>query len=335
MVYRSTDGHPVYSYSRDQGRTWDQPQYKAYANGKLMKHPRAANFAWKCKNGKYLYWYHNHGGRSYDDRNPVWLSGGVEVDGPDGKLIKWSQPEILLYDDDPYVRMSYPDLVEENGHYYFTETQKSIARVHQVDTKLVEALWGQFDEDQAITTGAVLTWEDTVGFQTSTSKMPTLPDLVASDSDRSDHGTKNLHAGFTIDLQMKYQSHGEGKILLDNRDKSGHGFLVKTTGQRTIKFTMNDGRTESSWESDPVFRNDEYHHVAVIVDGGPKLISFIVDGQICDGGEVRQFGWGRFNPNFRNARGSDLIKITPDVSNLRIYTRAISTSEAVGNFLAR
>ena len=97
VVYRSTDGHPVYSYSRDQGRTWDQPQYQAYANGKLMKHPRAANFVWKCKNGKYLYWFHNHGGRSYADRNPVWLSGGVEVDGPDSKLIKWSQPEILIY----------------------------------------------------------------------------------------------------------------------------------------------------------------------------------------------------------------------------------------------
>jgi hypothetical protein len=334
VVYRSTDGHPVYSYSRDQGRTWGQPQYKAYANGKLMKHPRAANFAWKCKNGKYLYWFHNHGGRSYADRNPVWLSGGVEVDGPDGKLIKWSQPEVLLYDDDPYVRMSYPDLVEENGFYYFTETQKSIARVHKVDTKLVEALWAQFDEDQAIATGAVLTWESTGGSQTSTVKMPMLPDFVVSDPKRSDHGTKNLNTGFSFDFRLRFDSIREDRILLDNRKENGQGLLV-TSEKSAIRISMNDGRTECSWVSDPVLEAGKEHHISIMVDGGPKIISLIIDGQICDGGEYRQFGWGRFNPNLRSANGSELLKIAPCIRNLRVYSRAISTSEAVGNFLAK
>ena len=155
-VYRTVDGYPVETYSRDGGHTWTTPQYKRYAGGRLMKHPRAANFVWKCENEKYLYWFHNHGGNfigdhpnrrtiAYEDRNPVWISGGVEVDGPQGKLIQWSQPEILLYDDDPYIRMSYPDLVEENGAYYFTETQKDKARIHQVDPTLLAGLWGQFE----------------------------------------------------------------------------------------------------------------------------------------------------------------------------------------------
>ena len=51
-VYRTIDGHPAYAYSRDGGRSWTQPAYKRYANGRLMKHPRAANFVWKCENGK-------------------------------------------------------------------------------------------------------------------------------------------------------------------------------------------------------------------------------------------------------------------------------------------
>ena len=46
------------------------PLTSVFANGRLMKHPRAANFAWKCENGKYLYWFHNHGGNWYEDRNP-------------------------------------------------------------------------------------------------------------------------------------------------------------------------------------------------------------------------------------------------------------------------
>ena len=117
VVYRSTDGHPVHSYSRDKGHTWDAPQYLRYADGRLVKHPRAANFAWRCSNGKFIYWYHNHGGTWYEDRNPVWILGGVEADSPHGKIIEWSQPEVLLYDDHMDTRMSYPDLVEEGGNY--------------------------------------------------------------------------------------------------------------------------------------------------------------------------------------------------------------------------
>ncbi|MHC4519557.1 MAG: sialidase family protein, partial [Planctomycetota bacterium] len=121
-VYRTIDGHPVCTYSRDTGHTWAPPQYMCYADGRRIKHPRAANFAWKCSNGKYLYWYHNHGGTSYADRNPAWLCGGLEADSPEGKVLQWSQPEIALYDDDPTVRISYPDLIEDEGDIFLTET---------------------------------------------------------------------------------------------------------------------------------------------------------------------------------------------------------------------
>src|SRR4051812_5822333 len=59
-VYRSVDGPPVCSYSRDNGRHWSAPKYKSYTpGGKLFKHGRAANFVWRCANGKFLYWFHN------------------------------------------------------------------------------------------------------------------------------------------------------------------------------------------------------------------------------------------------------------------------------------
>ena len=62
----------------------------------------ALHFVWKCQNGRFLYWFHNHGGKSYDDRNPAWLVGGA---------------------------------------YFLTETQKSLGRVHRLDPTLVEALF--------------------------------------------------------------------------------------------------------------------------------------------------------------------------------------------------
>ena len=46
-----------------------------FADGRRVKHPRAANFVWNLRNGKYLYWFHNHGGTWYEDRNPVWVAG--------------------------------------------------------------------------------------------------------------------------------------------------------------------------------------------------------------------------------------------------------------------
>lgn len=144
-VYRSIDGHPVFTYSRDGGHTWDEPKYKHYADGRLMKHPRAANFVWKCSNGKYIYWFHNHGGTWYEDRNPVWISGGIEKDSPDGRIIEWTQPEILMYEDDVYVRMSYPDMIEEDGKIFITETNKNAGRVREIPAEFIEKMWNQFE----------------------------------------------------------------------------------------------------------------------------------------------------------------------------------------------
>ena len=76
------------------------------------------------------------------------------------------------------------------------------------------------------------------------------------------------------------------------------------------------------------------HHVVVVVDGGPKIITFVVDGVLLDGGEARQFGWGRFSPTLRAPNGAAVAQIGVALRSLRIYQRALRTSEAVGNFRA-
>ena len=183
-----------------------------------MKHPRAANFTWRCQNGKYLHWYHNHGGAAirnhpqrrsmaYENRNPVWLSGGVEVDGLHGTEIQWSQPEIVLYDDDPFVRISYPDLVQENGKIYLTETQKEIARVHAIDRTLLDGLWGQIEAaaqpDQLATDGLLYAWMQPLQ---GAVQAPDLPVFVRRSATRADHGREDLRAGFTVDLWVRLDS---------------------------------------------------------------------------------------------------------------------------------
>ena len=332
-VFRTIDGHPAFTYSRDGGRQWDASQYMRFADGRLMKHPRAANFAWRCENGKYLYWFHNHGGRfirehprrrtiAYEERNPVWLVGGVERGG----VIRWSQPEIVLYDDDPLIRMSYPDLIEEDGKYFLTETQKDIARMHEVDPSLVEGLWGQFENQTPATSGVLL---DQHGPATVAS--PPLPVFVRR-SRGADYGSEDLRAGFTLEAWIRYQP---GQMLADNRTTEGRGFVLQSLDRGAVEIVLNDGRTENRWQSDPaLLEPGKRRHLVAIVDGGPKVISFVVDGKFCDGGDRRQFGWGRFNPNLRSAEGGPNLRIGPAVERLRIWGRALRTSEAVGNFRA-
>lgn len=144
-TYRTIAGHPCHAYSRDGGRSWTAPAFMSYGpGGPLVEHPRAANFVRRLDEGpyagKYLYWFHHHPGRGYEGRNPAFLLGGTEVDGPDGKLIRWGTPVAVLQDRNPATRISYPDFVWDNG-LHITETQKTCARVHRVPDALLACLW--------------------------------------------------------------------------------------------------------------------------------------------------------------------------------------------------
>jgi len=78
--------------------------------------------------------------------------------------------------------------------------------------------------------------------------------------------------------------------------------------------------------------------VAVIVDGGPNIITWIIDGVLNDGGAVREFGWGRFNPKMEDINGTPTAKVAPalfgELRKLRVYDRYLRTSEVIGNFHA-
>jgi len=336
-TYRTIDGYLCHAYSRDDGRTWTPPAYATFANGRPIKHPRAYAPVWKLRNGKYLLWFHNHGGEAahtdewsksgyYQHRNPAWISGGVERNG----RIEWSEPEILLYDDDPKVRMSYPDFIEDGGRYFVTETQKSIARVHELDASLLEGMWRQAETKQLVTRGLALQLQGEQTRAKASFALPSLPPL-------------HTGAGFTLELWLKLKELSPGQVLFDARDKSGKGIALTLSDRFSLRLTLSDGAQASSWESDPgtypgSLKVNAWQHVAVIVDGGPKLITFVVDGVLNDGGAARQFGWGRFAPELQDVNGLRQVTLAPklwgEVQTLRVYDRALRTSEVIGNYHA-
>jgi len=108
-----------------------------------------------------------------------------------------------------------------------------------------------------------------------------------------------------------------------------------TTERGTVEIILNDGRTENRWDCDPgTIEAGRLHHLVVSVDGGPKIITFVVDGKLCDGGEARQFGWGRFSPHLRTPDGSGALRLAPAVKTTRLYGRYLRTSEAISNYRA-
>lgn len=167
------------------------------------------------------------------------------------------------------------------------------------------------------------------------SAMPRLPEFVTRDYWSKGPGRVDLGGGFSIELGLRLDSLEEGQAILDSRTESGAGLALVTTARGTIELVMNDGRSESRWDCDPgAVVPGRQQHVVVIVDGGPRLISFVVDGRLCDGAGKRMYGWGRFSPVLRHANGGKTLRIAPrmkgEVRTLRIDGRALRTSEAVG-----
>lgn len=321
-VYRTEAGYVASSSSSDGGHLWSTPSWATFSDGRPIKNPRAATFAWSCGNGRYLLWFHHNSNTWFGTyRNPAWLSGGIERDG----RIHWSQPEIALYADDPQVSMSYPDLVSDDGKFYLTETQKKIARVHEIDSELLAGLWGEsslrLDED------IVLDYVD--GDETAGAAFRLTPFQLR----RGNWKIEEARSGFTLSLHLQVGELTAGRILLDNRDASGRGIAVEIAPRGRLRFVMSDGRRECSWTSDShTLVQDISTHVAVIVDGGPKIIMFVVDGRLQDGAAERPYGWGRFSDDLRDVNSASELEIhglsRHEVRAVKIFDRALRVAEA-------
>lgn len=336
-MYRTQKGHPCHSYSRDGGRTWTTPVAATYApGGRKIKTPMACPRVWRTADGKYLLWFHNTSSElkgtkaPWSGRNLGWISGGVEKDG----VIHWSEPELVSYVTNKRKGASYPDLIEGKDVFYLFTTNKHDARIQHVSRSLVEELWRQPEIRSIAEEGLVLDVKDPVRGEKD---MPRLPNLAEG-------------GGFSVDIWIRLDSAESGQVILDSRDEEGRGLLLETVGDGALRVSLSDGATRSSWDSDPgLLGTGLWHHVVCNVDGGPKMISFIIDGKFNDGGDdvERPYGYGRFfpaederqvvvGPDLGDVSGGAVLAIAPSLKGrlgqLRLYNRYLRTSEAVGNY---
>jgi len=310
-VYRTVSGYSACSYSRDGGRTWSDPEYMRYSDGRRIKNSRSATFIWKLSGNRYLYWMNNHSGKSYADRNPIWFCAAKEADSPAGRLLVFSQPEIMLYTDDITRRISYPDLLEtKDGDLLLTATDKQTARIHRIPAKVLTQVYSPSipPESDRLQEG---------------DHLPVIYDREGGWDAISGRDTRG---GFTIELVIS-----PGAVpctVLDNRLMTGRGFAVWVDGHHHLVILLSDGRSESHWRSTAPLDNKRKNHVVCVIDGGPKTISLVINGKFDDGGETRQFGFGLFHPFFQSARGGS-VRCGEWTERFALYCRAVLTAEAV------
>jgi len=333
-VYRTTRGVIGSSYSRDGGHTWSQPEPLRYnSSSPVMKNPRANPKLWKMANGRYLLWYHNDNASGYEvgSRNLVWLSAGQLKEG----RILWSQPELLAYVDGGAKGCSYPDLIEDGGHCYVFSTQKSECRVMEIEAELLDGLWSQGSLKRISSLGLATNVQDCASITSVAA--PKIAPLCGDLQHGASARTFNPGA-LTIEAVARFSDLAPGQILLDSRDDSGRGWVLRTSDHQNVRFEMCDGINAAYWDCDAgLLKANTPHQVAVVVDGFPKTICFVVDGVLCDGGVDRAYGYGRFSSNFKDISGGKVVRLAGhhgDLKQLRIYTRAVRISELVGNFLA-
>ncbi|MCG8308793.1 MAG: exo-alpha-sialidase [Cytophagales bacterium] len=331
VVYRTHIGITAYAISRDGGKSFSKPEIMRYSNGEPIGNPRACPKIHKTKDGKYLFWFHNNFRKyTYKGRNPVWISGGIEKNGD----IAWSQPEIVLYGEDPeMLGMSYPDYIEQDGKMWLIETEKNAARVHKVDLDLLNGMWNQNIDNRVIQDGLVMDVDklmlnaDRIGF-------PSLPDLTEG-------------GGFSIELWLTLNTHIPDQEILSTFGPKNKGIQISTASNKAIKIRINDGEVrEEKFNRGQTFFSDEntiidnkQHHVVFIFDGAAKIVSIVVNGILSDGGvDKRSYGWGRIYPYLKDVNDTHKCYFNPsfegEIQHIRLYNRYLRTSEAISNYNA-
>jgi len=133
---------------------------------------------------------------------------------------------------------------------------------------------------------------------------------------------------------------GEGQTVLESRNDKEARLAIVTTERKSLRLEFNDAANKVEWDLDPgSLRRQVLHHVVFIVDSGARIISAVVDGQLCEGGIERQHGYGRIERSkefHADPKGESCLLIGPSMKGLvkvlRIYDRRLTTAEAIGHY---
>ena len=117
---------------------------------------------------------------------------------------------------------------------------------------------------------------------------------------------------------------------------SGLALLLWANGTLTLQLSDGAG-TNATASTDPACAArlvaPGEHFVGVVADAGPRLVSLMVDGVLCDGGGVWRRGWAWLPPKLGAPRSSGTLHVvSPRVLEGGAFGRALLTSELVAQW---
>ena len=254
-----------------------------YNNGNIPVSPRIGT------------WFH---------RNPYWLVPGWIAKG-DGNndnddiptQVYWGEPEVGLYvpgatGSEVSRGSGYPDFIIEqndgnnNGlpSVWITETQKVFARLHKIDDNLLHDLIYQQDLATDIPGSMASILSDKKG---TTISFPQFPSL-------KQNGEK---IGFAFMVWFDGISNNMNATLIDTRKDGGNAAGVAiVVNNGVVELILNDTINNSTFNMKldnqcngwlNGFSRDQ-HFLSFNIDGSSRVVTVMVDGVLCDGG---QQGW--------------------------------------------
>ena len=148
--------------------------------------------------------------------------------------------------------------------------------------------------------------------------------------------------GFTIDMVLALTDLSPDQNILTIKGDNNLEIILQTKEFGAIEVVIDDEEEEISWTSDPgILRAFGDNSIAVSVDNNARIIQFVVNGVVNNGGKFRQFGWKRFEDYLKLPGESTLtmgklktgaIRGVPgSVKSLRIYNRSLMNTEIIGN----
>ena len=366
-LWRAETGRLAAAYSNDAGRSWGDPFWLTYeglplgdGGHHIIKNPRGSITPYRLRAApgadpgvaEFVMLFYNNGRTDrlgYTGRRVYWITVGR---GSDDGVIRWSQPEIALYWDGQGFEErpdwnadwaivdgpGYPDWVElPNGMLAYVESNKLAVRYHVVEPRLLQYLRAQHHLSLVPSEGKVVDWSGEIDGDAAL-RTAVLPDLRSG-------------GGFTITMCLS----GQLRSALDHRvllsafsnvtaalgeeptsQRITKGYQVSVADDGEIELFITDGFGAQLRHATRVavaagIWDGGNHTVSFIVDGGPKVVSVVVDERLDDGGEQPQ-GWA-FHPRELGEIGGSELLVAPDfggdLARVLIYDRPLLTTEAI------
>ena len=373
MIFRNTLGYvgEVYSQINNWAAEWGETSFCKYAQpswtkdvqGNMLKNPRGPISPVQQPNGMILMTYDNTemltafaAVAPVSDRNMIWLTAGKENEMGE---IRWTQPELALYDRERTKWHGYADVITSHeGLVFISETYKgppeSEARTHQVPKDLLDSLYGQLTNFEICQVGLVGQFDNShrdVGLFALPSNIDAFNFMAYPKERYGFTFDTRVTGGEAEELLVKMNNFIGGSfevptMLVDGRDEDGVGVTVTQYLNGTAEVSMVDGNGMfEAFQTDPTcsaqLSTKGVHQLALTVDGGPKLITWMVDGKLCDGGKIDRSvyvdnewpnGHSLFDPRMGDVSGVRGFVVGDSVESGRFYDKVLFVSELIGNW---